>query len=321
MIEIVILDGYTTNPGDLSWEELDKLGKLTIYDRTSPEEVIERSKNATVIITNKVVFSKEVIKELPLLQLISVAATGYNSIDLKAAAKYGVKVCNVVGYAAPSVAQHVFAQILRIRNDIHLHNQAVQNKKWSQNPDWSFTEKKITELSGQTMGIYGLGMIGSKVAEIALAFGMKVIATRKNNNKSTLEGVKLVEFEMLLQKSDILSLHAPLSDENAGIFNETNLAMMKSSSILINTGRGGLINEEDLKWALENNKLAYAALDVLSEEPPPEDHPLLGLDNCIITPHMAWASFESRKRLLHGVIQNVWSYLDKPNDFVGILPN
>ena len=318
MIEIVILDGYTMNPGDLSWEELEKLGKLTIYDRTLPEEVMERSKNATVIITNKVVFTKEIIKELPLLQLICVAATGYNSIDVKAAGKFGVKVCNVVGYAAASVAQHVFAQILRIRNDIYLHNLAVQEKKWSQNLDWSFTEKKITELSGQTMGIYGLGAIGSKVAEIALAFGMKVIATRKDNTKPTLEGVKLVEFEKLLQKSDIISLHAPLSEENAGIFNETNIAIMKSSAILVNTGRGGLINEEELKWALENNKIAYAALDVLTTEPPPEDHPLFGLDNCIITPHMAWASFESRQRLLHGVVQNVWSYLDKPNDFEGI---
>ena len=319
MIEIVILDGYTMNPGDLSWDELEKLGKLTVYERTAAKDVLERSKNATVIITNKVVFSNEIIKELPLLQLICVAATGYNSIDIKAAKKFGVKVANVVGYAAPSVAQHVFAQILRIRNDIHLHNLAVQEKKWSQNPDWSFTEKKIVELSGQTMGIYGLGMIGTKVAEIALAFGMKVIATRKNNKKPTIDGVKLVEFEKLLQKSDVLSLHAPLTEENTEILNETNLAMMKSSAILINTGRGGLINEEELKWALENNKIAYAALDVLSEEPPPEDHPLFGIDNCIITPHMAWASFESRQRLLHGVVQNVWSYLDKPNDFEGIV--
>ena len=319
MIEIVILDGYTMNPGDLSWDELEKLGKLTVYERTAAKDVLERSKNATVIITNKVVFSNEIIKELPLLQLICVAATGYNSIDIKAAKKFGVKVANVVGYAAPSVAQHVFAQILRIRNDIHLHNLAVQEKKWSQNPDWSFTEKKIVELSGQTMGIYGLGMIGTKVAEIALAFGMKVIATRKDNKKPTIDGVKLVEFEKLLQKSDVLSLHAPLTEENTGILNETNLAMMKSSAILINTGRGGLINEEELKWALENNKIAYAALDVLSEEPPPEDHPLFGIDNCIITPHMAWASFESRQRLLHGVVQNVWSYLDKPNDFEGIV--
>ena len=319
MIEIVILDGYTMNPGDLSWDELEKLGKLTVYERTAAKDVLERSKNATVIITNKVVFSNEIIKELPLLQLICVAATGYNSIDIKAAKKFGVKVANVVGYAAPSVAQHVFAQILRIRNDIHLHNLAVQEKKWSQNPDWSFTEKKIVELSGQTMGIYGLGMIGTKVAEIALAFGMKVIATRKDNKKPTIDGVKLVEFEKLLQKSDVLSLHAPLTEENTGILNETNLAMMKSSAILINTGRGGLINEEELKWALENNKIAYVALDVLSEEPPPEDHPLFGIDNCIITPHMAWASFESRQRLLHGVVQNVWSYLDKPNDFEGIV--
>ncbi len=318
MIEIVVLDGFTMNPGDLSWEELEKLGKLTVYERTLPEDVLERSKNATVIITNKVVFTKDIIKELPLLQLIAVAATGYNSIDIKGAAKFGVKVCNVVGYAAPSVAQHVFAQILRIRNDIHLHNLAVQEKKWSQNPDWSFTEKKITELSGQTMGIYGLGKIGTKVAEIALAFGMKVVATRKDKSKPKPESVKLVEFEKLLQYSDVLSLHAPLSEENKEIFNETNLAMMKSSAILVNTGRGGLINEADLKWALENNKIAYAALDVLSEEPPPEDHPLFGIDNCIITPHMAWASFESRKRLLHGVVGNVWSYLDKPNDFEGI---
>lgn len=306
---IVVLDGYTLNPGDLDWQPLRDLGNTQIYERSPANEVLARAKDADVILVNKIILSEEILAQLPNLKYIGVLATGYNNIDVKAAKSRNIPVCNVVGYASNSAAQHVFALLLELTNQVSRHHQSVLNGDWGECPDFSYTLQPIIGLVNKTIGIYGFGKIGQKVAEIALAFGMKVIAHHKHPKRDARPHVEFVGLEDMFVKSDILTLHAPLSKDNAGIINQKHLALMKSSAFFINTGRGGLVNEVDLKRALEEGRIAGAGLDVLSVEPPVNSNILIGVKNCIITPHQAWASKEARQKLLDEVVANVEAFL------------
>lgn len=318
MKNIVVLDGYAANPGDLSWEGLAKLGSLSVYDRTPPALVLERAAEADILLTNKTVLDADTLSQLPRLRCISVLATGYNVVDIAAAKQLGVAVCNVRGYAANSVAQHVFAMVLAIANRISEHAQHSANGGWQGAQDWSYSLFSLWELAGKTMGVYGLGQIGQRVADIALAFGMRVIAHHKHPVRDRRAGVEFVSFDELLAESDVLSLHAPLTAENQGIINEYSLRKMKGSAILVNTGRGGLLVEVELRSALQNGTIAAACLDVLSEEPPKGGNPLLGLSNCLVTPHNAWATKEARQRLLLESAENVKAFLEgTPRNLVG----
>jgi len=309
MTNIVILDGYVANPGDQSWQALSDQGSLTVYDRTTKDLLYERAKGAHILIVNKCPLDREVLYRLDDLRCICTLATGYNNIDIVAAKERDILVCNAVGYSSPSVAQQVFALLLELTNRVGLHNESVQQNGWANSIDWCYWKSPMMELSGKTMGIYGLGKIGQETAKIALAFGMKVIATRRNPSKPTHPNINLVAIEQLLRDSDVLSLHAPLTLDNKHIINKENLAKMKPSAFLINTGRGDLIQETELKNALLNGVIAGAGLDVLSQEPPPKNHLLLGVPNCLITPHQAWASRESRARLIQIVADNVKAFL------------
>lgn len=309
MLKIVILDGYVANPGDLDWTELQSIGDLSVYDRSPKELIISRAVEADIVLTNKCILDEATIKALPKLKYIGLLATGYNNIDVLAANDQDIAVCNAVGYSAASVSQHVFALLLELTNQVGEHNNSVHNNGWASAEDWSYWNKSIIELSGKTMGIYGIGNIGSQVAKIAMAYGMSVVATRKHTSKAMPQGVASVSEQELLATSDVLTLHAPLSASNQGFINKQTLAKMKSSAYLINTGRGGLVVEEDLKQALHSGVIAGAALDVLSEEPPVHNHTLLNTPNCIITPHQAWATKESRRRLISIATANVKGFL------------
>ncbi len=317
-MNIVILDAYVTNPGDLTWEGITNLGKTTIYDRTTTDQIFDRAKDADILVVNKVVLDEAMLNKLsPKLKCICTLATGYNNIDIKTAQNRGITVCNAVGYGSASVAQHVFALLLQLTNNVAIHNQSVQNNEWANSVDWSYWKSPMMELMGKTMGVYGTGQIGQQVIHIARAFGMKIIAVRKNPQKPTPEYVKLVDLPTLFGKSDVLTLHAPLSYENTHIVNRKTLSMMKPTAYLINTGRGGLIEETHLREALLNGQIAGAALDVLSEEPPPKNHLLLNIPNCIITPHQAWATQEARGRLIQIVADNIEAFLNgKPRNVV-----
>jgi glycerate dehydrogenase len=310
MVNITVLDGYTLNPGDLSWAELDQLGKTEIYDRTEANLTIERSIDADILIVNKHIINEPILEQLPNLKCICVSATGFNNIDIKATEKRNIPVCNVSGYGSPSVAQHVFALILELMNHVGEYNKSVKNGDWSRAADFTYYHSPIIGLAGKTLGIYGFGKIGQKVADIALAFDMKVIATHKHPNRDARKGVHFVPLESLFSESDIVTLHAPLTPDNKQIVNKILLKKMKPSAFLINTGRGGLINEADLKTALQNQWLAGAGLDVLQKEPPATEHPLFEIDTCIITPHMAWANIDSRSNLLNLTVKNVRSFLE-----------
>ncbi len=310
MTNIVILDGFVANPGDLNWEGIRQYGNLKVYDRTSDELLYERAKEAHILIVNKRSLNRTILARLDQLKCICTLATGYNNIDIVAAKEQGIVVCNAVGYSSPSVAQQVFSLLLELTNRVGVHNESVQKNAWANSIDWSYWKSPLIELSGKTMGIYGLGKIGQEVAKIALAFGMKVIATRKNKTKLTPSNIKLVDIDQLFKESDVLTLHAPLTKENTGIINKTNLSLMKSTAYLINTGRGGLVNELDLKNALLTGQIAGAGLDVLSQEPPPKNHLLLNIQNCLITPHHAWATSASRERLIQIVADNIKGFLN-----------
>lgn len=315
--KIVIVDGYTLNPYDLSWEPLQELGEVRVYEHSTPDEIVERAREAEIVLANKAVFDEKILEQLPQLRCICVTATGYNNIDVNAAKAREITVCNVAGYGTESVAQHVFALLLELTNAVGKHHHSVQEGGWAKNRDFSYTVQPILELAGKTMGIYGLGSIGQKVAKIALAFGMKVIAKHKHPKRDAMPGVGFVDLETLFQESDVITLHAPLTVDNQGIVNKHLLAMMKPGAYLINTARGGLINEPDLKEALEKNIIAGAALDVLSQEPPKDGNILIGVNNCIITPHNAWASREARQRLLNETVNNVKAFLHgKPRNVV-----
>jgi len=307
-MKIVVVDGYTLNPGDLSWNMLSAFGELIVYDRTPIELIVERCKEATIVLTNKVPFSKETLAALPNLKYISVLATGYNIIDTAAAKEQAVMVSNVPGYGTASVAQHVFSLLLEITNHTGKNAGWTAEGNWQDCADFCYTVAPITELQGKTMGIVGFGNIGQNVASIAIAFGMQVIYFNPSI-KSTGIGKK-VSLDEVFEQADYISLSCPLTATNQAFVNEALIKKMKPTSYLINTARGQLINESDLAIALNQNTIAGAALDVLSKEPPPANNPLLTAKNCMITPHVAWISTEARKRILSITASNILSYID-----------
>ncbi|OJV21223.1 MAG: glycerate dehydrogenase [Dyadobacter sp. 50-39] len=302
-MNIVILDGYTLNPGDQDWAPIEKLGHVTIYDRSAREEIVERAGEAEVLLVNKVVLSGETLAQIPNVKYIGVMATGFNNIDIEAAGKQGITVTNVKAYGPASVAQQTFALLLAIVNRVETHSQSVFAGEWAASADFCYWKTPLTELTGKTMGLIGLGDIGSQVAKIAAAFGMKVIAYRKHPVPT--EGVDMVPLDQIFGQSDVISLHCPLTEETREIINRDSLSRMKTGAIVLNTGRGPLIHEQDLAHALRNGTIAAAGLDVLSVEPPKADNPLLSAPNCVITPHVAWATFEARQRLLQMVADNL----------------
>lgn len=307
-MKIVILDGFTLNPGDLSWDQLDELGELTVYGRTKKEETIDRIAQAEAVFTNKVIIDAEVIKASPNLKYIGVLATGYNVVDLNAAKEAGIVVTNIPAYSTDSVAQMVFAHILNITQRVGLHANRVSGGDWSKSIDFSFSLSPQVELKGKTLGVIGFGKIGRKVAELGYAFGMNVIFQNRSVKKDVPEYFKQCSLKEVLESSDVLSINCPLTDENAGFINKLSLSLMKKTAILINTGRGPLINEQDLAGALNSGKLAAAGLDVLSTEPPKQDNPLITAKNCFITPHIAWATKEARLRLMHIATSNLKAF-------------
>ena len=306
-MKIVILDAYTSNPGDLSWDAFNELGELVIYDRTAPSETVERCQAAEIVLTNKVLLKETEISQLPNLKYIGVLATGTNVIDLDYAKEKGIVVTNVPAYSTDSVAQHIFSFILHFSSQVAPLNATVQNGDWANSVDFSYTLSPLHELKGKTLSIIGLGSIGRKTAEIANTFGMKICAAHQSSmNRLELPyEVEWLETEELFKRADFLSLSCPLKPETEEIISKENLSLMKPSAYLINTGRGPLINEADLAEALNNNVIAGAGLDVLSQEPPPGDNPLLSAQNCVITPHVAWASQEARTRLIAIAANNV----------------
>ena len=311
-MKIVILDGYTLNPGDLSWEKLKKFGELTIYDRTEydNDKIINAIGDAGIIFTNKTPLPKEVLDKVPSLKYIGVLATGYNVVDVDTAKDLGIVVTNVPGYGTTAVAQMTMALLLEMCHHVGEHNRAVKEGEWSKSKDFCFWNYPLIELDGKTMGIIGFGRIGQATAKLAQAFGMNIL-TSGSRKKPELESstCKQVDLEELLAKSDVISLHCPLTPETEGIVNASNISKMKHGAMIINTSRGQLIVDQDLKEALDNGKLAGAALDVVSKEPIDKDNPLLDANNCIITPHIAWASKESRDRLLNTALENLEAFL------------
>lgn len=305
-MKIVILDGYTANPGDLSWKELETLGELVVYERTSADETVARAADADVVLTNKVLITKEVMAQLPRLKYVGVLATGYNVVDIEAAHHRGIIVTNVPAYSTESVAQMVFAHLLTVTNRVEHY--AVQNRaeRWTNSVDFSYSDTLLTELAGKSFGIVGLGNIGKRVAQIAQAFGMNVIAL---TSKTTLpEGIKKASLIELLAQSDVLSLHCPLTPDTHHLINADTLKLMKPTSILINTGRGPLVDDQAVADALKAKRLYAFCADVLTEEPPKADNPLLGLPNAYTTPHIAWATVEARARLIQVAIDNVKAF-------------
>ena len=309
-MKIVILDGYTANPGDLSWSELEALGDVTVYDRTKPEDTVARAADAEVVLTNKVVLGRKEIEQLPHLQYIGVLATGYNVVDIAAAHEHGITVTNVPAYSTESVAQMVFAHLLTVTN--RAEHYALQNRegRWSGNPDFCYWDTSLTELAGKTMGIVGLGNIGRRVAQIALAFGMQVKALTSKSANQLPAGIQKADLTELLSTADVLSLHCPLTEDTRHFVNARTLAMMKPSAIVINTGRGPLVNDADVADALSASRIAAYCADVLTEEPPRADNPLLHQPNAFITPHIAWATREARLRLLTTAIGNVRAFVE-----------
>jgi glycerate dehydrogenase len=306
-MKIVILDAYTANPGDLSWHELEQMGTLTVYDRTQPTETVSRAADADIVLTNKVVISREVISQLPHLKYIGVLATGYNVVDVEAARERGIVVTNVPAYSTESVAQMVFAHLLTVTNRTEHYAVANRQGRWAQNPDFCYWDFPHMELSGKTFGIVGLGNIGQRVAQIALAFGMQVQAL---TSKTTLPcGVKKVSAEELFATSDVLSLHCPLTTATRHLVNADTLCQMKPTAILINTGRGPLVDDQAVAEALAEGRLTAFCADVLTEEPPRADHPLLHEPHAFVTPHIAWASQEARTRLIRIATDNVRAFL------------
>lgn len=311
LMKIVVLDGYTTNPGDLTWDELESFGEVTVYDRTPPDLIIPRAAGCEIVLTNKTPMDRDTIRALSSLQYIGVLATGYNVVDVKAAMESGIVVTNAPAYATPSVAQMAFALLLEICHHVGDHHEAVRRGEWRKSGDFCFWNYPLIEVAGKTMGIIGMGRIGRAVARISEAFGMQVIAIDPDVKPDWAGGhFRFAGLDELLEKSDVISLHCPLTANTEGIINRQTISKMKEGVILINTSRGQLIIEQDLEEALKSGKIAAAGLDVLQREPPPDDHPLFGLPNCIITPHIAWAPRESRIRLMRIVIDNLRAFLD-----------
>lgn len=309
-MKIVVLDGYTLNPGDLSWEGIKRYGETEIYDYTPFDQTVERAWGAEIVLTNKTPLREKEISQLPDLKYIGVLATGYNVVDIEAARKRNIVVTNVPAYGTKSVAQMTFALLLELTQHVQRHSDAVFNGEWTRSRDFCFWKYPLVELDGKTMGIIGFGRIGQAVADIAAAFGMNVLGySRHKSDQSHRKNFRWAEFDELLAESDVVSLHCPLTPETEGIINAETLKKMKKSAFLINTSRGPLIAEEDLAYALNNDHIAGAGLDVLAVEPPGEDNPLFRAKNCIITPHIAWASKEARARLMQIAADNLGAFL------------
>ena len=310
MKSIVILDGHTLNPGDLSWEKIKQLGRTTIYPRTSREEVLSRVKDAEIIIVNKVKLDAEVLENAPLCQCICVTATGYNNIDIEKAKQKGIVVLNASNYGTGSVAQHVFALLLDITNRVNAQNTSVKKGDWGNQPDFCYGHESLERLEGKTIGIIGFGAIGQAVAKIADAFGMKVKIVSRTPEKAIHLGYEVQTLAQVIPICDIITLHIPLTEETKNIMNKTIFQKMKEEVILINTSRGDLINEEDLYEGLKVKKPAFAALDVLKIEPPANGNPLFELENCVITPHVAWGSKQAREKLMEITEENILSFME-----------
>jgi glycerate dehydrogenase len=317
-MKIVILDAHTLNPGDLSWKELETIGETLIFERTSPDLVAERCAGAEIILTNKVPVTREHINQLNKLRYIGVLATGYNIIDIEAAKSKGIVVTNVPGYSTASVVQHTFALLLELCQHVQRHTDSVTDGKWAASKDFSYHDFPLIELSGKTMGIIGFGTIGQGVADVASAFGMNVIAaSRTKTDQSQRKNFRWVELDELFAGADVVSIHCPLTPETKGLINKANLLKMKPSAFLLNASRGPVVNEQDLADALDNGKIAGAALDVLAVEPPSGGNALFGAKNCLITPHIAWATREARTRLMKEVVSNIHAFIqNKPVNVV-----
>lgn len=312
-MRIVVLDGYGLNPGDMSWEPLKELGETLIYDRTPDDLIIERAGEAEIIITNKTPITEDTLSKLPNLKYVGILATGYNIVDISAANKRNVVVTNIPAYSTDSVGQMVFALLLELCHHVKDHSDAVRRGDWSTNKDFTFWNYPLIELAGKNIGIIGFGKIGQKVADIAQVFGMNILAySRTETDQSHRSNFKWVEtLDELLKVSDVVSLHCPLFEETRGLINKESLRKMKNTAFLINTSRGPVVVEEDLAQALNDGVVAGAGLDVLSKEPPEQDNPLLKAKNCIITPHIAWATNEARERLMSIALNNIKAFLDK----------
>lgn len=315
-MRIVVLDGQTLNPGDLSWDELKALGECEIFERSSGAEIVERSRDADAVLTNKVPLSRETLNQLPRLGYIGVTATGFNIVDVAAARELGVAVANVPAYGTASVAQATFALLLELTNRAGHHAQTVRDGRWSACPDFCYWDFPLVELAGLKLGIVGYGRIGRQVGAIGRAFGMEVLAAPSRSNKG-FDGAHIMPLEALLAESDVVSLHCPLTPETQGIINRERLSQMKRSAFLLNTSRGPLIVEQDLADALNSGQIAGAGLDVLSVEPPAKDNPLFSAKNCFITPHQAWATRAARQRLMNVTVENLRAFLaGQPSNIV-----
>ncbi|WP_434503608.1 D-2-hydroxyacid dehydrogenase [Prevotella sp.] len=309
-MKIVELDGYGVNPGDLSWDAISKLGEFKLYDRTSQEDVVSRAKDAEVILINKVNITDEIMAQLPKLKYIGVLATGYNVVDIEAASRRGVLVSNIPAYSTDSVAQMTFAHILNMVNRVEHYADLNRKGRWSNNPDFCYWDTPLMEISGKTIGVLGLGSIGSKVARIAQDFGMDVYAFTSKSSSDLPAGIQKTTIDGLLSVSDILTLHCPLTSETRELINQESLKKMKRGALLINTGRGQLVNEQDVAEALNSGQLGGYGADVMCEEPPLADNPLFAQPNAFITPHVAWATIEARTRLMNILEENLKSYID-----------
>ena len=310
-MKIVVLDGYTENPGDLSWDSLREFGQLRVYDRTgSEDQVIERIGDAEVVFVNKVPITRRVLDQCPNIRFISVLATGYNVIDVKAAAEKGIPVSNVPSYGTAAVAQFAIALLLELCHHVAHHSEAVHAGRWASNPDWCFWDYPLIELQGKTMGIIGFGRIGQATGRIAKAMGMEVIACSRSVREDGKALAEYVDLDTLLARSDVIALHCPLFPETEGIINKANIAKMKDGVIIINNSRGQLVVEQDLADALNSGKVYAAGLDVVSTEPVREDNPLLGAKNCLITPHISWAPKESRQRIMDTSVENLRAFAE-----------
>lgn len=309
-MKIVVLDGFAMAQNDLSWDAMKKFGDVVVYDRNDPDKVVERLEGADIAITNKVVLDKCIISQLPNLKMIAVAATGYNVVDCAAAAEHGIVVTNAPAYSTDSVAQMVFALLLNVTNRVQHYTDENRNGKWSRKNDFCYMDYTHTELTGKTFGIIGVGHIGEKVARIAQSFGMIVIAYTHRHKDTLPAGICKVTKDELMRQSDIISLHCPLTEASRHAINAESIALMKNNVIIINTGRGGLVDEYAVAEALRSGRIAAFGADVLTDEPPHADNPILSAPNAFVTPHIAWASFEARQRLMNILIANIKAFMD-----------
>ncbi len=317
-MKLVVLDGYTLNPGDLNWGSLLDLGDpAEIYERTAAHDAVSRAADAEIVLTNKVVLDRATLEQLPKLRYVGVLATGVNVIDLEAARERGVTVTNVPAYSTASVVQLTLALLLELTQRVGHHANSVRQGHWTRSKDFAYWDFPLVELDGRTLGLVGLGAIAQGVARVAQAMGMRVLASRRSGGASPVPGVEIVDLDTLFRESDVLSVHCPLTPDTKGLVNAARLATMKPTAYVLNTSRGPVVNEADLAEALNADRLAGAGVDVLSTEPPAADNPLLTAKNCLVTPHIAWATKAARERLLATVVANIRAFLDgKPQNVV-----